>query len=49
MIKNRLEKNFKKLKSWAEKNKIEAYRLYDKDIPEFPFLIERLLRHLRQN
>jgi 23S rRNA (cytosine1962-C5)-methyltransferase len=40
MIKNRLEKNFKKLKSWAEKNKIEAYRLYDKDIPEFPFLID---------
>lgn len=40
MIKNRLEKNFKKLKPWADKNKIEAYRLYDKDIPEYPFLID---------
>lgn len=40
MIKNRLEKNFKKLKSWADRNKIEAYRLYDRDIPEFPFIVD---------
>lgn len=40
MIKNRLEKNLKKLRPWAGKNKIEAYRLYDKDIPEFPFLVD---------
>ena len=40
MIKNRLEKNFRKLKPWADKNKIEAYRLYDRDIPEFPFLVD---------
>jgi 23S rRNA (cytosine1962-C5)-methyltransferase/23S rRNA (guanine2445-N2)-methyltransferase / 23S rRNA (guanine2069-N7)-methyltransferase len=40
MIKNRLEKNLKKFKPWAEKNKIEAYRLYDKDIPEYPFLVD---------
>lgn len=39
-IKNRIEKNYKKLKPWADKNKIEAYRLYDRDIPEFPFLID---------
>lgn len=39
-IKNRIEKNYKKLNPWAEKNKIEAYRLYDRDIPEFPFLID---------
>lgn len=41
MIQNRLEKNYKKLKPWAEKNQIEAYRLYDRDIPEFPFIIDR--------
>lgn len=40
MIANRLEKNIKKLKPWATKNKIEAYRLYDRDIPEYPFLID---------
>ena len=41
MIKNRLEKNFKKLKPWAERNKIEAYRIYDRDIPEYPFIVDR--------
>lgn len=41
MIQNRLEKNFRKLQPWAEKNKIEAYRLYDRDIPEFPFIVDR--------
>jgi len=40
MIKNRIEKNLKKLKPWAERNKIEAYRLYDRDIPEFPFIVD---------
>ena len=41
MIQNRIEKNYKKLKAWAEKNQIEAYRLYDRDIPEFPFIVDR--------
>jgi 23S rRNA (cytosine1962-C5)-methyltransferase/23S rRNA (guanine2445-N2)-methyltransferase / 23S rRNA (guanine2069-N7)-methyltransferase len=41
MIQNRIEKNYKKLSAWAEKNKIEAYRLYDRDIPEFPFIVDR--------
>ncbi len=40
MIKNRLEKNLKKLKIWSERNKIEAYRLYDRDIPEYPFIVD---------
>lgn len=40
MIKNRLEKNFKKLKPWALRNHIEAFRLYDRDIPEFPFIVD---------
>lgn len=40
MIKNRLEKNFKKLKPWAERHQIEAYRLYDRDIPEYPYIVD---------
>lgn len=40
MIKNRLEKNFKKLKSWSDRNGIEAYRLYDRDIPEYPYIVD---------
>lgn len=39
-LKNRLTKNQKKLKSYLQKNKIEAYRLYNKDIPEYPYLID---------
>ncbi len=40
MIFNKLEKNLKRLKPWADRAKIEVYRLYDKDIPEFPFLVD---------
>lgn len=40
MIKNRLDKNFKKLKAWAQRHNIEAYRLYDRDIPEYPYIVD---------
>ncbi len=40
MIKNRLEKNYRKLKSWSERNQIQAFRIYDRDIPEFPFIVD---------
>ncbi len=39
-IQNRLEKNYKHLKKWAARLGIEAYRIYEKDIPEFPFIID---------
>lgn len=39
-LKNRLVKNHKKLKSYLQKYQIEAYRLYNKDIPEYPYLID---------
>lgn len=39
-IKNRLQKNFKKLKTYLQKNGIEAYRIYNKDIPEYPYQID---------
>ena len=37
---NRLVKQFKILTKWARKNGIYCYRLYDKDIPEVPLLLE---------
>lgn len=39
-LKNRLVKNQKKLKSYLSKNNIKAYRIYNKDIPEYPYLID---------
>jgi 23S rRNA G2069 N7-methylase RlmK/C1962 C5-methylase RlmI len=40
ILKNRLVKNLARLKGWIKENHIEAYRLYDRDIPEFPFIID---------
>lgn len=37
---NRLRKNFKHLSKWAAREKVSAYRIYDWDIPEFPFLLD---------
>ena len=39
-IKNRIQKNQKKLHSWLKGEGIEAYRLYEKDIPEYPYIID---------
>lgn len=40
MILNRLQKNQDRLLPWAQKNELEAYRLYDWDIPEYPFFVD---------
>lgn len=40
VIFNRLKKNWDKLKPWADRLNIEAFRLYDRDIPEYPSIIE---------
>jgi 23S rRNA (guanine2445-N2)-methyltransferase / 23S rRNA (guanine2069-N7)-methyltransferase len=40
MFANRLQKNAKKLKKWVEKNKIQCYRLYDADMPEYSVAID---------
>ena len=37
---NRLKKNRKNLKGWLKSNEIEAYRLYDGDIPEYNVAID---------
>ncbi|MBT4526932.1 MAG: bifunctional 23S rRNA (guanine(2069)-N(7))-methyltransferase RlmK/23S rRNA (guanine(2445)-N(2))-methyltransferase RlmL [Deltaproteobacteria bacterium] len=39
-FKNRLKKNLKKLKSWIAKEKIQCYRIYDQDIPEYAAAID---------
>lgn len=42
---NRLKKNYKKLKTYIEKDGIEAFRLYNKDIPEYPYLVDLYGKH----
>lgn len=39
-ITNRLKKNYKHKAKWAKRNNIHAYRLYDLDIPDFPFIVD---------
>ena len=38
---NRVGKNRRHLDKWARREGIEAYRLYDRDMPEFPLAIDR--------
>ncbi len=37
---NRLKKNSKHLKRWANRNNIYCYRVYDADLPEFAFALD---------
>lgn len=37
---NRLRKNSRQLKRWITREGIQAYRLYDKDLPEFNFAVD---------
>jgi len=41
MFANRLAKNLKRLQGWAERAGITCYRLYDADMPEYAFAIDR--------
>ncbi len=38
---NRLAKNARHLRKWAGRSDIHAYRIYDRDVPEFPLIIDR--------
>ncbi len=40
MFANRLRKNLKGLGTWAEKNGVSCYRLYDADMPEYSVAID---------
>ncbi len=38
---NRLKKNDKHLSKWAKRNQVSCYRVYDADLPEFAFALDR--------
>ena len=40
MFANRLRKNLKQLGSWARRNQVECFRLYDADMPEYAMAID---------
>lgn len=40
VIADRLRKNIKRLRPWANRLGFEAFRLYDWDIPEYPFYVD---------
>ena len=40
MFANRLGKNLKRLRNWAEREHIDCYRVYDADMPEYAFAID---------
>jgi 23S rRNA (guanine2445-N2)-methyltransferase / 23S rRNA (guanine2069-N7)-methyltransferase len=41
MLANRLQKNFAHLNKWAQRQQIECYRIYDADLPEYAFAIDK--------
>ncbi len=43
---NRLQKNIKKIEKWASKEGLEAYRLYDADLPEYNLAVDRYGDHI---
>ena len=45
MFSNRLKKNLKHLGKWARKNKLECYRLYDADLPDYAVAIDMYGEH----
>jgi len=42
MLANRLRKRQRHLRKWARRREISCYRLYERDIPEFPLIIDWL-------
>jgi 23S rRNA (cytosine1962-C5)-methyltransferase len=40
-FRNRLQKNARHLGRWAEREELTAWRVYDRDVPAFPFVVER--------
>ncbi|MCG8420297.1 MAG: class I SAM-dependent methyltransferase [Proteobacteria bacterium] len=46
MFANRLRKRARHLRKWARREQITCYRLYDRDIPEIPLVVDRYQDHL---
>ena len=43
---NRLQKNIKKIEKWAKQQALDAYRLYDADLPEYNLAVDRYGDHI---
>ncbi|MDU8924164.1 bifunctional 23S rRNA (guanine(2069)-N(7))-methyltransferase RlmK/23S rRNA (guanine(2445)-N(2))-methyltransferase RlmL [Pasteurellaceae bacterium LIM206] len=43
---NRLQKNIKKIEKWARQQGIDAYRLYDADLPDYNLAVDRYGDHI---
>lgn len=43
---NRLQKNIKKIEKWASQQKLDAYRLYDADLPDYNLAVDRYADHI---
>ena len=43
---NRLQKNIKKIDKWAKQQGLDAYRLYDADLPEYNLAVDRYADHI---
>ena len=43
---NRLQKNIKKIEKWAKQQGLDAYRLYDTDLPEYNLAVDRYADHI---
>lgn len=46
MFANRLKKNLTHLQKWAKREQISCYRIYDADLPEYAFAIDRYQDHI---
>ncbi len=46
MLRDRVRKNRKRLRKWSEREGAHCYRLYDRDIPEIPLVIDWYQGHL---
>ena len=40
MFANRIAKNHRHLRKWANREGIDCFRVYDRDIPELPFALD---------
>jgi 23S rRNA (cytosine1962-C5)-methyltransferase len=45
-FRNRLAKNHRHWSRWARRGGIECYRVYDRDVPQFPLAIDRYGEHV---
>lgn len=43
---NRLQKNIKKIEKWANQQGLDAYRLYDADLPDYNLAVDRYGDHI---